>query len=506
MQLDVVAGQRVTSFYVDALPVSRADWSRFCAATGRACLDVPASALHDAVVNVGPDDAAACAAWLGMRLPTLWEWQRFARGRFGLTPAPEHEPFEIEDLCVRWEWTSSPAPLGFWVCGGVDRQQPRAPTSVDNVAYEDAAAGDVGFRCVRDPTSDDVDKTTTSARLETTERVLRPTTTTPPAPPRPPLLPPVDHQEWVRIGDVVCRWASVEPRALRVHAGGRATPAFVERRWYALDAQLAVACTALNLPAALPTFQAHGVDDQFLQARDEVPGTTLSTLFTSMREQDGGRLPVDVACGLARRLGEMERPLPLRAGVAGAMRMGWDGQLFVATDGLVRAPYNGIVHGQIWSLTQEAVLGAVERPTCRAFHVAALLFHVLAPQWRFDSLIGHLQALVQNTRPPLRSLNGDVDEELAALVDAALRPAAQRPEGDELIEAVSARAVDAPEFLAGLARGLLGPERDDDLAYWDEAELVDVGGLRSLAMGPALAAMTMDDAIREIERIAAMRT
>jgi hypothetical protein len=500
VQVDAVAGRHVAAFVVDARPVSRGDWARFCAATGREFTVV--ANLEDAVVDVGPQDAAACAAWLGMRLPTLWEWQRFARGRFGLTPAPEHQPFAIEHLCERWEWTSTSAPVGFWVCGGVDRQhRGSAAATVDHVAYEDGPAQDVGFRCVRDATPQDAQVAPSSSSAEAT--VIIPALQRPPPPPPPPRPDPL---EFVRIGDVVCRWEGHEPRGLRVHAGGRTTPAAVSRDGWQLHAQLSVMCSALGIPDALQTFQASVVDDGFLQARDDVPGTELSTFVRELRQNETGRLPVDVACGIARFLADVEVPIAMRRRTSTfAMRLSWEGRLHLATDLLLAIP-DGTLRGDFWAMPQEAIRGQPDSPSSTSFHIAALLFHLLAPQWHFDHPIDLIRATLDGSRPPLRTFRDDVDRGLASLIDASLREHAQRPDPLHIRQAVAAVAVDAPDFLAGLARGLLPQEREADLRFWEEAELVDVGAVRVISCAPLLERIDLEEGLRQLDEIAARRT
>jgi hypothetical protein len=95
-------------------------------------------------VGLSPLEAAAFAAAVGLRLPTVEEWAIAAAG------AGQGVGFSLmgaRGFCRLWEWTSTSMRTGYVVCGGVPRNHAGALASVAHRSWEDQGAVDVGFRC-----------------------------------------------------------------------------------------------------------------------------------------------------------------------------------------------------------------------------------------------------------------------------------------------------------------------------------------------------------------------
>jgi hypothetical protein len=129
---------------IDEAPVSNADWARFCAHSGHAPPsswrghEPPPEQAARPVTQVSFDDAAAYAAFYEKALPTNDEWQR-AIDAVGAA--------RIAAGAV-WEWTTTPMLHGHVVRGGRFRDRPKVPSDGQTSSWQDAAADDVGFRCV----------------------------------------------------------------------------------------------------------------------------------------------------------------------------------------------------------------------------------------------------------------------------------------------------------------------------------------------------------------------
>ena len=120
------------AFYIDETEVSRAEYHRFCTATGHAVpagFDLAANPNYP-VSNVSYKDAAAYAAWAGRRLPTEQEWEKAARGTdsrtfpWGNAAWTDNVPGELQPVTSEplrkspygafnmagnvWEWTATP--------------------------------------------------------------------------------------------------------------------------------------------------------------------------------------------------------------------------------------------------------------------------------------------------------------------------------------------------------------------------------------------------------------
>jgi hypothetical protein len=120
------------------------DGARFCAHSGHAPPsswrghEPPPEQAARPVTQVSFDDAAAYAAFYEKALPTNDEWQRAidAVGAARLAAG------------AVWEWTTTPMLHGHVVRGGRFRDRPKVPSDGQTSSWQDAAADDVGFRCV----------------------------------------------------------------------------------------------------------------------------------------------------------------------------------------------------------------------------------------------------------------------------------------------------------------------------------------------------------------------
>jgi serine/threonine protein kinase len=177
---------RVPAFRIDRHPVTHADWALFVTHGGGPMPTTwttrsPPPSLQGCPVTGVPFAAAqAFARFVGGRLPTEAEWTLAACGpdghpypwgdtwQTGLSHAAWQDPlalrragpigvfspqgdsaFGVSDLLDVWEWVVAPSQTrGAVVRGGPWRDRP-VPPSLHNRSWEDEAAHDVGFRCVR---------------------------------------------------------------------------------------------------------------------------------------------------------------------------------------------------------------------------------------------------------------------------------------------------------------------------------------------------------------------
>ncbi|MBI5241359.1 MAG: SUMF1/EgtB/PvdO family nonheme iron enzyme [Elusimicrobia bacterium] len=189
---------RLRAFLLDQHPVTAARFVEFCRAAGRPFPGQPSWSGDDhPVVNVSWEDARACCAWDGGRLPTEAEWERAARaGTETRYPFGDDEsrlgehawfrdnsgrqtqpvarkapnPFGLYDMLGNvWEWVADWYGPGYYAAS--PEQDPRGPGagswrvmrggswSLFDVLCRPAARNrlapklrglNLGFRCARD--------------------------------------------------------------------------------------------------------------------------------------------------------------------------------------------------------------------------------------------------------------------------------------------------------------------------------------------------------------------
>jgi formylglycine-generating enzyme required for sulfatase activity len=178
----------VDEFLIDVVPVTNADYARFCAAAGHQAPRhwdggrCPKNLYDHPVVWVTWNDAAAYAEWAGKTLATTHEWEKAARGtsadiypwgnqktaakcnvresRIGqTTPVSRYHsgasPYGVYDLCGNtWEWLGTETVPGRrYELKGSAFTSPffRCAPSAYNDADKDMLDDDTSFRCVTRP-------------------------------------------------------------------------------------------------------------------------------------------------------------------------------------------------------------------------------------------------------------------------------------------------------------------------------------------------------------------
>jgi hypothetical protein len=484
----------VEAFLLDAAPVTVRRYARFLAVVGQhvpAPLDWAAQLrTPDApVTGVGPDDAAAFAASVGGRLPTVWEWQRAARGRFGLAAAPLGEPFGVTGLCTRWEWTQTGAPMGFWVCGGRYRDRADDVPDVDHLAFETRGAADVGFRVARD-----LDPAMAVARVpapapaplaEPTQVVSWSQSTTEPeglAPPPPPPAPPprvqapspplsidenlaalwaVPPRAGFRCADIVILDAvqhgapdlEREHRAVWLRPDGERWPVALTAMWsmpasaLRIEARLMWHALREHRPAPTPACAFHVVDGRegvmpvFVER--VVAGVPLRTFLDALaaRRDTSGVIPLEVAVSFALHVierGVMPAPVLDHDNHWSHGQVAWDGTWHPCFD--VAGPGNrlrigGRAAAAIPDMAPEAIAGRPLDERALVYRAGILLYRLLAGArpWVVPpepTMMDLLRTAYQGERISIRTVRPDLSETVAAVVDDSVAIDRDRRPGD----------------------------------------------------------------------------
>ena len=167
---------KLHAFYIDATEVSNAEYSDFCEVTGCA---PPEGARNLPVVNITIEQARAYARWSHKRLPTPLEWERAARGKDGalfpwgdaedpsranvsnnsnlarhaLMPVRSFGAYPAFQMIGNaWEIVEGETASGVAIRGGSCLTPLSGNLAYDSMTIPAAgAAGDIGFRCVKDP-------------------------------------------------------------------------------------------------------------------------------------------------------------------------------------------------------------------------------------------------------------------------------------------------------------------------------------------------------------------
>jgi hypothetical protein len=357
--------------------------------------------------------------------------------------APLGEPFGVAGLCQRWEWTQTPAPLGFWVCGGRYRDQPHDVPDVDHLAFDTRAAVDIGFRVARDAVARAVGALLPPQEPEplllpertqvvpwsqsSTAPEGAPAVAPPPPPPPPPRPDPVptppEHDDerlaaaWAmppraawRCGDVVVldelrepRPAlEVEHRAIWLHPDGSRWPAALTAMWSEVVHPIAPRVEARLQWHALregrPPTQAcafhvvdarEGVMPVFVER--VVAGVRLRHFLAALGARGGdGRMPLEVAVSFSMHVLErsvMPGSVVVHDDVFALGQLAWDGtwhpRIDVAEPGgrgrVGRRAEQGLLDGP-----PEAILGYQLDDRARTYRAANLLYRLLtgARPWR----------------------------------------------------------------------------------------------------------------------------
>jgi hypothetical protein len=483
----------VDDFLLDAAPVTVRRYARFLGLFG-AHIPEPLDWARQLrtpdlpVTGVGPDEAAAFATFVGGRLPTVWEWQRAARGRFGLAAAPLGEPFGVGGLCQRWEWTQTPAPAGFWVCGGRYRDRPDDVADVDHLAFETRAAVDVGFRVAHDALAPGAQSLPEPGPLLLPERTRvtpwspsstapleEPAVPPPPPPPTPTRSPPAHDDEvlaamWAtppraswRCGDVVVLDELREPRpaletehrAIWLRSDGSRSAAGLTAMWSERVLPMAPRVEARlqwhalregRSPTQACAFHVvdgrEGVMPVFVER--VVAGVRLRHVLDALGARGGdGRMPLEVAVSFALHVLErsvMPGSVVVHDDVYGSGQLAWDGtwhpRFDVAEPGgrgrIGQRAEQGLLDGP-----PEAILGHHLDDRARTCRAANLLYRLLtgARPWMRPaddtSFVRWLQAAIEGERIPIATLRPDLGAAVAAVIDDAVAIDRERRPGFE---------------------------------------------------------------------------
>ncbi|MGI5215074.1 SUMF1/EgtB/PvdO family nonheme iron enzyme [Plantactinospora sp. CA-290183] len=175
------------TFYLDATPVTNADYARFVTAASYRLPDhwrggrCPSEIEDHPVVNVTHWDAEAYCQWAGVGLPTEEQWEKATRGVHGqtypwgdqatvakcnvresgigrTTPVERYHsgvsPYGVYDLSGNvWEWCRTETAPGRYVLKGSAFTSPfrMAAGAASNDASVDMFDDDTGFRCAVTP-------------------------------------------------------------------------------------------------------------------------------------------------------------------------------------------------------------------------------------------------------------------------------------------------------------------------------------------------------------------
>jgi serine/threonine protein kinase len=211
------------------------------------------------------------------------------------------------------------------------------------------------------------------------------------------------------------------------------------------------------------------------------------TLARRHGEGHAGALPVEAARHLLDAVVALDGSWPdaYPLSLADQLAVGFDGDVWCTLQ-LERLTGRTTLGSAVW-LSPEHLRGAPRDAAARVYEVAVRLYRLLAGQPPFsapDAEPGRettalISAALQPARVPLRTARPDIDDAVAAVLDAAVHvEPARRPSLLALRDALPSSPRSA-ELWASLLNELFPAEAEEAARFWEEAALAQLdGGVR----------------------------